>query len=39
MDFPEVYERKNKAVKEPVPIDMDNKDDLRNLFSDKYKVK
>ena len=39
MDFPEVYERKNKAVKEPVPIDMDNKNDLRNLFSTKYKVK
>lgn len=39
IDFPEVYERKNKAVKEPVPIDIDNKDELRNLFSAKYKVK
>lgn len=39
IDFPEVYERKNKAVKEPELIDMDNIDELKNLLSAKYKVK
>lgn len=39
IDFPEVYERKNKAVKETKSINMDNKDELRNLLSAKYKVK
>lgn len=37
-DFPQLLTRKNKSVKQKNPINMENKDEIKSIFSIKYKV-
>lgn len=37
-DFPQLLTRKNKSVRQKNPINMENKDEIKSIFSIKYKV-